>query len=223
MAKPTIASLFEGYLPQHSFVMTKKNKNLKSGEASESGTSPFALDAVDTGEVLIKAYRTALAAISEKVGPLDVIGDGNPNAELIFVTETETADLGAGGKLLDKMIEAMGAKRSDVYLARVLVKARDEETLKSAELANAFARFDEEFSALDPVNPKVIVALGKTAGKDLLASRAPFDVLRGKVHFYHGHKLIVTFHPDDLLKNLPAKKDCWEDLKIAIRELGWKK
>jgi uracil-DNA glycosylase family 4 len=222
MANKTYAPQFKGYLPEPSFVMAKKSKNLKStSEEVPAGEIP----ATESSPVSVRAF---FEPIFENINDLVAIADGSPKAELVFVCDSESADLGAGGKLLDKMMDAMGTKRSEVYLARVVVKSRAEEPSPSdsaslSALMNAFAIFDQEFATVQTTKPKVVVALGKTAGAALLKSRAPFAVLRGKVHPYHQHKLIVTFHPDDLLKNIPAKKDCWEDLKIALHELGWKK
>ena len=156
-----------------------------------------------------------------------VPGEGNPHPELMFIGEGpgESEDLqgrpfvGASGQLLDKMIEAMGVKRADVFISNI-VKCRPPENRKP---------LPEEVSACLPyltaqirlLKPKVIVALGSVAAQNLLGVETPVSKLRGKVMEWDGMKLIVSFHPSYLLRTPAAKKDSWEDLKLAMKELGW--
>jgi DNA polymerase len=65
------------------------------------------------------------------------------------------------------------------------------------------------------VQPKLIMALGKSAAATLLKSEATIASLRGRVHRYNGVPLIVTYHPAYLLRNLPDKAKAWEDLCLA--------
>jgi DNA polymerase len=154
-----------------------------------------------------------------------VFGEGNPEAKLMFIGEGpgEQEDLqarpfvGKAGQLLDKIIEAMGYKRADVYIANV-VKCRPPN--------NRTPEFDESdvckqflFRQLDIIKPKVIVALGGTALKCLIDPEAKISRLRGKFTDYRGVKLMPTFHPAFLLRNPDAKKDVWEDMKKVKAEL----
>jgi DNA polymerase len=68
---------------------------------------------------------------------------------------------------------------------------------------------------LELIRPKVIVALGGTAGEALLGVRKGLGELRGKVHTYNGTPLIVTYHPAALLRNPNWKKPTWDDVRIA--------
>ena len=70
---------------------------------------------------------------------------------------------------------------------------------------------------IELIRPKLIVALGKVAAANLLATDASIASLRGKVHRYRGIPLIVTYHPAYLLRNLPDKAKAWEDLCFAVR------
>ena len=211
-SKQYLGKQYLGYLPEHSFLMAKKQRHQSTHDSS------------------------SFKPIFEAGQGFLVIAKGNPKAELAFVCETATEEWEAGGKLLDKMLEAMGTQRKEVYLAQVVLPPQSEPNSireGSALLATetAFGILDREFSSIQVGNqsfhqstkPKVIVALGKFAAANLLKTEASFEQLRRVVHPYHQHKLIVTFHPDELLTNIPAKKDCWEDLKIVLRELGWKK
>jgi len=72
---------------------------------------------------------------------------------------------------------------------------------------------------IDLIQPKLIVALGKTAATRLLGTEASLASLRGRAHVYRGTKVIVTYHPAYLLRSLPEKAKAWEDLLFARRQL----
>jgi len=148
-----------------------------------------------------------------------VFGVGNPSADLMFVGEAPGADedvqgepfVGKAGQLLTKIIEAINLKREDVYIANVI---------KCRPLGNRNPEPDEVaecepflFRQIDAVKPKVIVALGKFAAQCLLRSDVPITRLRGKEFAYRDAILIPTFHPAYLLRNPPAKREVWEDMK----------
>lgn len=157
-----------------------------------------------------------------------VLGEGSTQPEILFVGEAPGAKedetgrpfVGRSGQLLTKMIEAMGVKREDVFIANV-VKCRPPENRppKPDEVEQCRPFLEAQIKML---KPKVVVALGKTAAMNLLQTKESIGELRGKIHSYQGTKLIATFHPAYLLRNPPAKKDCWEDLQRAMKELGWK-
>jgi DNA polymerase len=159
-----------------------------------------------------------------------VVGEGSLTAELVFVGEGpgEQEDLkgrpfiGRAGQLLDKMIEAMGFKREQIYICNV-VKCRPPENRNPEpdEIETCSPFLERQLSVLPA---KVIVTLGKFASQTLLKTETPISALRGKVHSYSGKmgrpiKLVPTFHPAYLLRNPPAKKDCWADLQLAMVQL----
>jgi uracil-DNA glycosylase family 4 len=155
-----------------------------------------------------------------------VFGVGNPAAELMFIGEGPGADedrqgepfVGRAGQLLTKMIEAMGYRREDVYIANV-VKCRPPENRNPEP---------DEMEACEPflrrqiagVRPKVIVALGKIAVQALLRETTAISRLRGRWFGYEGVKLMPTFHPAYLLRSPDEKKKAWEDLQLVMKELG---
>jgi uracil-DNA glycosylase family 4 len=167
--------------------------------------------------------RCALAKGRNKI----VFGDGDPNAKLMFVGEGPGADedasglpfVGRGGQLLNNMIQAMGLKREQVYIANV-VKCRPPQN-RTPEPDEAHTCSPFLFKQIDVVRPKVIVALGQTAVTYLTGEKRPLSGWRGVTHpFRGGAKLIVTYHPAFLLRDPNQKKHAWADLQIAMRELG---
>jgi DNA polymerase len=166
--------------------------------------------------------RCQLSATRNKI----VFGDGDPNAKLFFVGEGPGADedasglpfVGRGGQLLNNMIQAMGLKREQVYIANV-VKCRPPAN-RTPEPDEAHTCSPFLFRQIDVVRPQVIVALGQTAVTYLTGEKRSLAAWRGTVHPLRGSKLIVTYHPAFLLRDPSQKKHAWADLQVAMRELG---
>jgi DNA polymerase len=157
-----------------------------------------------------------------------VFGVGPLNPDICFVGEAPGADedrqgepfVGAAGQLLNRIIEACGLKRAEVYIANVL-KCRPpaNRTPKPDEIENCRNYLDEQ---LRLVRPKYIVALGATAAQRLLKTTAPMGKLRGKFHEYDGIPMMVTYHPAYLLphRSPASKKEVWEDMQMLLRKMG---
>ncbi len=149
-----------------------------------------------------------------------VYGVGDPDASLVLVGEApgEQEDLtgepfvGRAGKLLDKILAAIDRSREeDVFICNVL-KCRppsNRDPLPS-EVAQCEPYLIKQ---IELINPTLIVALGRIAGKTLLKVEQPLKEMRGKIHDYHGTPLIVTYHPAALLRNSGLKRPAWEDFK----------
>jgi len=153
-----------------------------------------------------------------------VFGEGNPKAELMFVGEGPGADedasgrpfVGRAGQLLTRMIEAMGYKREDVYIANT-VKSRppDNRTPEKDELETCIPFLYRQIAA---IRPKVIVALGNPAQQSLLNSTIGITKVRGKFQDYSrlpGIRVMPTYHPAYLLRSPDKKREAWEDLKMV--------
>lgn len=148
-----------------------------------------------------------------------VFGEGNAKAELMFVGEGPGADedatgrpfVGRAGQLLDRMIEAIGMKREQTYIANI-VKCRPplNREPEPDEVATCEPFLYRQISV---IKPKLVVALGATAAKTLLRTTAPISALRGRFFDFRGTKLLPTFHPAFLLRSPNKKKEAWEDLK----------
>lgn len=179
----------------------------------------------------------ALAALRAEIGPACtrcklhtlgrrqvVFGVGSPQARLMFVGEAPGEDedkqgepfVGRAGQLLTKIIEAIGLTREQVYIANVI---------KCRPPGNRNPEPDEVqtcepflFEQIAVVQPRVVVALGKFAAQSLLRTTEPITRLRGRVFEFRGASLIPTFHPAYLLRNPPAKREVWEDMK-KVRDL----
>ncbi len=198
------------------------------------GTDPRVLP--EPAAAFFRSAADALAAVRADIGDCTrcklhtqgrkqiVFGVGNPEADLMFVGEAPGADedvqgipfVGRAGQLLTKIIEAIGLKREDVYIANVI---------KCRPPGNRNPEQDEVqtcepflFQQIDIIKPKVIVALGTFAARTLLRTLDPISRLRGRVYDYRGAKLIPTFHPAYLLRNPSSKREVWEDMKV-VREL----
>jgi uracil-DNA glycosylase family 4 len=154
-----------------------------------------------------------------------VFGVGAPDAALMFIGEAPGADedrrgepfVGAAGKLLDLMIQAMGWTRDTVYIANVLKCRppgnRDPQPDEVAACQPFLAR------QIEAVAPRVIVTLGKPATQLILQTDAPISALRGRFQEYRGIRVMPTFHPAFLLRTPERKRDTWSDLKLVIAEL----
>jgi len=154
-----------------------------------------------------------------------VFGVGNPSAELVFVGEAPGRDedlkgepfVGEAGRLLDKIINAIGLERSQVYICNV-VKCRppgNRDPLPE-EIATCEPFLVRQIAA---IQPRLIVSLGRFAAQTLLKSDVPISRLRGKWHTYQGVPLMPTFHPAYLLRNPMSKRDVWEDMKQVAQRL----
>jgi len=167
-----------------------------------------------------------------------VFGVGNPRAELMFVGEGPGADedmqgepfVGRAGQLLNNMIKAMGIRREDVYIANV-VKCRPpgNRTPERDECETCSPFLMRQIAV---IKPKVMVALGAVAAKNLLAMNASMSELRGRFYDFlptgarssdpswQGTKLAVTYHPAFLLRDPRQKGEAWKDLQMVMKYLG---
>jgi DNA polymerase len=116
------------------------------------------------------------------------------------------------------MIEAMGFRREDVYIANVL-KCRPPDNRAPApdEVAHCepFLRRQIEL-----VRPRIICALGNHALRALTGFTGGISKVRGRPLEMLQWTVVPTFHPAYLLRNPPAKRDAWEDLKAILKLLG---
>jgi len=157
-----------------------------------------------------------------------VFGEGNPNAELMFVGEGPGADedeqgrpfVGRAGQLLSKMIEAMGLKREQVYIANV-VKCRPpgNRTPEREEIETCSPFLLRQIAV---IQPNAIVALGAVAARCLLGINESMAKLRGQWFDFRGTRLAVTYHPAFLLRDPRQKGEAWKDLQMVMKYLGLK-
>jgi DNA polymerase len=187
-----------------------------------TGRDPESELAVLRDEAIGDCRRCKLAPSRTQI----VFGVGNSRAELVFVGEAPGADedaqgvpfVGAAGQLLTRIIEAMGLRRDDVYIANI-IKCRPpgNRNPQPDEIAAC-----EPFliAQLEIIAPKVICALGTFAAQTLLKTKDPISRLRGRWHAYQGIPLMPTFHPAYLLRNPGEKKVVWADVQSVMTKLG---
>jgi DNA polymerase len=216
------------------------NRRLESTEPSEPSEPSEPLESLEPPEppeppepmIVFTSPDAALTALRDEIGPACsrcklhtlgrsqvVFGVGNSSADLMFVGEAPGADedvqgepfVGRAGQLLTKIIEAIGLKRGDVYIANV-IKCRPPGNRNpepdEVEQCEPFL-----FRQIDTVKPKVIVALGKFAAQCLLRTNDPITRIRGREFKYRDAVLIPTYHPAYLLRTPSAKREVWEDMK----------
>jgi len=152
-----------------------------------------------------------------------VFGEGDPRARIVIVGEGPGYEedrqgrpfVGAAGKLLDRMIVAMGWQRPEVYIANVIkCHPPGNRNPREDEMATCGPFLKRQIRA---IRPTVILTLGGFASQYLLSSRSPISLLRGRVHQFEGIPLIPTYHPAYLLRNPGQKGKAWQDLQLLMK------
>ena len=170
-------------------------------------------------EVAAWVAQTVLVPIdAERQNP--VFGTGDPHAGLMVIGEAPGADedrtgepfVGRAGQLLDKILAAVLFERSEVYIANIL-KSRPPNN-RDPLPAEVEAHIPILYKQIALVQPRLILAVGKSAGNGLLGKTASLSSLRGTFHDFHGIPLMVTYHPAALLRNPNWKRPTWEDVQL---------
>lgn len=192
---------------------------MQSAPDGSSGSS-----VCETGWPELKAMVQDCCACKLRAGCTQtVFGVGDEKADWLFVGEGPGADedaqgepfVGQAGKLLDNMLAAIKLKRGNkVYIGNI-VKCRPPGN-RAPEVDEVAACLPYLQRQIELIQPRVIVALGKTAATALLGKDAALASLRGKLHAYRGIPLIVTYHPAYLLHTPLDKAKAWEDLCLAV-------
>jgi len=154
-----------------------------------------------------------------------VFGEGNPNAEIMFIGEAPGREedlqgrpfVGKSGDMVTKMIQkVLLLKREDVYIANI-IKCRPPQN-RNPEIEEIEACKGYLLKQIEIIKPKIIVLLGNIALHSLLNLNIGITKARGKLYDFNGIKVIPTFHPSYLLRNPTKKKETLQDLKF-IKEL----
>jgi DNA polymerase len=195
--------------------------------AAPSQSSSVSVDAARRLDVLAELARACTRCGLCKQRKQAVFSRGSGSSRVCFVGEGPGADedaqglpfVGKAGQLLDRMIEAMGFDRDEVYVCNV-VKCRPPDNRKPEpdEMAACQPYLSEQ---LELIAPSVIVALGATAVQGLLGTSEGITRMRGNWKSYLGQiDVMPTFHPAYLLRNPAAKREVWEDLQAVLRRIG---
>jgi DNA polymerase len=157
-----------------------------------------------------------------------VFGVGNRNARCMFIGEAPGAledrqgepFVGRAGELLDSMIHALGLQRADVFIANILkCRPPGNREPKPEEVLQCRGYLDRQ---IELVSPTLIVAVGRIAAQNLLATDTALARLRGKEHAFgsRSRPLVVTYHPAYLLRSPGEKRKAWQDLLLARQILA---
>ncbi len=155
-----------------------------------------------------------------------VFGEGAPRARLMFIGEGPGAEedaqglpfVGAAGQLLNKLLEKLGLKRNEVYIANV-VKCRPpgNREPESDEITQCLPFLKKQ---IESIRPQVIVTLGRVASQALLGTQRPLTKLRGRWQRYQGILVMPTFHPSYLLRFPRERHKTWDDMQQVMEVLG---
>jgi DNA polymerase len=159
----------------------------------------------------------------------DGVDRGKGRVPVMFVGEApgENEDLQgvpfvgrAGALLTDIITKGMGLAREDVSIVNVL-KCRPPDNRDPTEEEKLLCTpwLDRQIELVDP---RVIIPLGRHAAMHVLGIEASMGALRGRVHDRNGRKVVPTYHPAFLLRSPDKKKECWQDIQLAMQELGLK-
>lgn len=150
-----------------------------------------------------------------------VFGTGHPRAALMFVGEAPGHDedeqgvpfVGRAGQLLTRIIESIGLRREEVYIANVIKCRPPENRNPEPDEVIECERF--LLRQVQSIRPRVIVVLGTFAARTVLRTIEPISKLRGRVYKYGRAFVVPTFHPAYLLRSPERKRDVWEDMKVV--------
>ena len=178
---------------------------------------------------LVAAVRAFDGCALKRTATNTVIGDGNPEAALMFVGEAPGAEedrqglpfVGPAGRLLDRMLASIGLDRSAVYITNMLPWRPPGNRSPTAEELAICQPFLER--QIELIAPRILVLVGGIAAKALLNRREGITRLRGQWFPFSTPRMegtiqaTATFHPAYLLRTPSAKREVWRDL-LAIED-----
>ena len=184
-----------------------------------------------------KLKEAALKALREEIGDCKrcklssgrkniVFGEGSPDASLMFIGEGPGREedlqarpfVGDAGMLLTRLIEKMGFRREDVYIANI-VKCRPpmNRDPEKDEIESCRGYVEKQ---IEIINPQVIISLGRISSQTLIGNTAlKMTSTRGRFFDYNGTPLMPTFHPAYLLRNPKDKWLTWSDAQKVLEKL----
>lgn len=246
MPEPDLASLnirravVQSLKSWHSSGLTHLKRPMPSEASAESAPGS---DSVDMTEPTVSVgsaedRQQALSDLAEQVAACrrceelartrtqTVFGVGNPEARVMFVGEAPGADedkqgepfVGRAGQLLNRIINACGWERGDIYICNILrCRPPGNRNPTPQEADNCREYLDGQISI---VEPEYIVCWGSVAAQNLLGVTDSIGRMRGHWYAYGSAKVLCTYHPSYLLRNPSAKKPVWEDMLFLLNEMG---
>jgi uracil-DNA glycosylase family 4 len=194
----------------------------KSGNRSEKPVPRAPTSGGETLESLRDQVLCCTRCSLSKTRTRVVFGEGNPDADLMFIGEAPGRDedlqgrpfVGRAGQLLTKILAAIDLRREDVFIGNVLKCRPPGNRDPSPEESVACMMFLEK--QIEIIRPKIVCALGRIAASLLLGSGTSLGAMRGKMHDWGPEgriRLIATYHPAACLRNPQYKRPVWEDMQ----------
>lgn len=207
-----------------------------SGETAIETASAIAPDALEfemsqpAGDVsrldwpqLRSAVASCTACVLHESRTQTVFGVGDQQAQWLVIGEAPGVDedsqgepfVGRAGKLLNNMLQAVGLKREQAYIANILkCRPPDNRDPRPEEIAQCEGYLQQQVAL---IQPKVILAVGRVAAHNLLKSNETLGNMRGSLHRYGNIPVVVTYHPAYLLRKPRDKGKAWDDLRLALK------
>jgi len=189
----------------------------------ETDSGDLSASAMDNWKVLQARVAGCTKCALHSSRTQTVFGVGNRQADWMIIGEAPGAEedkhgepfVGRAGQLLNAMLAALGLKRETVYIANILkCRPPDNRDPRPEEVTACEGYLQQQVALL---KPRLILAVGGVAAKNLLKTDLAVGKLRGKRHEYGdtGIPLVVTYHPAYLLRSPREKRKSWQDLKFA--------
>jgi DNA polymerase len=212
------------------FTVKDSRAEQKQPEADKAAAAEAAKELDKIAEETRQCRKCDLGSLRTNAVP----GEGNPKARIVLVGEGPGADedaqgrpfVGRAGQLLDKIIEACGLKRNDIFICNVLkCRPPDNRDPRSEEIISCLPYLQRQ---IEIIEPEIIIAMGAHAARTLLNTNKPIGQLRGQFHEYYAGlgrppiKVMPTYHTAYLLRNYSPdnRRRVWEDMKKVLTELG---
>lgn len=155
-----------------------------------------------------------------------VPGCGSAKAKLFIIEDQPTAAeeasghpfAGESGDLFDKMMQAIGLERADIYITSIIkCRTAEDKDPTQDEIRTCLTYLARQVAA---VHPTIICTMGPLAAKVLTGKNQSLFRFRGKLHDFHGTPLLPSFHPRFLLNNSEMKKGSWADLQLIQKKIS---
>lgn len=203
--------------------------NQPQGTVFQEGSQPPKIQSKQAklDEIKTKYKACTLCPLGTQGRKNVVFGSGNPNAEIMFIGEGPGRDediqalpfVGRAGKLLEKIIEAMGLTREKVFISNI-VKCRPPQNRTPLPNESQICKNEILIKEINVVKPKAICTLGSVATQELLGEPVSISKARGNIFHFQNIPVMPTFHPAYLLRNPSQKKEVWSDMQQLMKLLS---
>jgi len=212
------------YLAALGLVDWQQRRPFATTAVVKPAVAPVTMD-TDSWEALAGKVASCTRCELHSCRTQTVFGVGDRAARWLVVGEAPGADedrqgepfVGRAGQLLNSMLLGIGLAREQVYIANILkCRPPNNRDPLPAEVAQCLPYLERQIALL---RPKIMLAVGRIAAQNLLATDTPIGKLRGRAHVFGAQRipLVVTYHPAYLLRSPTEKRKAWEDLKFARR------